>query len=579
MDSSGTSSNDSSSGDNDDDTHGFRGECIQSIQQQTHSASPSASSAGSLLPPSGYLSSRTSRPPLFESLSQQLPIPSSGSIELVPRPDSPLLSVHVPPGGGGLHDSPFACYRRRSIHHPYSHDRSPFMPSSISTFSNNRLHATRPTSVPTIGGATTHRTSLSLCMNLDDSEATPSDASSGTQSYPRGAGLGESVSGGSDIDSPMSIGSAEDTHTVRRLQPRRQTSCALFHQTPPNPTGGIAVRRMSLDFDSDHRHLISPSTPVRKGIHRVLDDLKKEARPFESEIEHERATNIEVGKIFSDPLSPIHSVGTTSLNIPGSPVLLEVESPAFAPRTPIPAAQLKDPLVYYSHTSKLNPESNFLSRREASASPSSPMLISTRNKRKLSTTDFVVDRIDVTRSGKRSYRRLPSSPRTLPSPRPLSSPSSSSMGPLGPSQALMSRPRSGSGSSVSSMSSMVSDRPQGTSAAAFMMMNLDRSGSAISTTSSGYGGVGGSGSHHGGSGSSQHPPHSGAGSGGDSGSVVSSPDAYHRHMGNALPNSLHPGVIPVNSHGSTYPGSQLLNLSGPGTDFSRMSLADENGDK
>ncbi|KAH6560387.1 hypothetical protein BASA60_000308 [Batrachochytrium salamandrivorans] len=138
MDSSGTSSNDSSSGDNDDDTHGFRGECIQSIQQQTHSASPSASSAGSLLPPSGYLSSRTSRPPLFESLSQQLPIPSSGSIELVPRPDSPLLSVHVPPGGGGLHDSPFACYRRRSIHHPYSHDRSPFMPSSISTFSNNR---------------------------------------------------------------------------------------------------------------------------------------------------------------------------------------------------------------------------------------------------------------------------------------------------------------------------------------------------------------------------------------------------------------------------------------------------------
>ncbi|KAH6560388.1 hypothetical protein BASA60_000309 [Batrachochytrium salamandrivorans] len=390
-------------------------------------------------------------------------------------------------------------------------------------------------------------------MNLDDSEATPSDASSGTQSYPRGAGLGESVSGGSDIDSPMSIGSAEDTHTVRRLQPRRQTSCALFHQTPPNPTGGIAVRRMSLDFDSDHRHLISPSTPVRKGIHRVLDDLKKEARPFESEIEHERATNIEVGKIFSDPLSPIHSVGTTSLNIPGSPVLLEVESPAFAPRTPIPAAQLKDPLVYYSHTSKLNPE--------------------------ISTTDFVVDRIDVTRSGKRSYRRLPSSPRTLPSPRPLSSPSSSSMGPLGPSQALMSRPRSGSGSSVSSMSSMVSDRPQGTSAAAFMMMNLDRSGSAISTTSSGYGGVGGSGSHHGGSGSSQHPPHSGAGSGGDSGSVVSSPDAYHRHMGNALPNSLHPGVIPVNSHGSTYPGSQLLNLSGPGTDFSRMSLADENGDK
>ncbi|KAJ8322826.1 hypothetical protein QVD99_007483 [Batrachochytrium dendrobatidis] len=501
--------------------------------------------------------------------------------------------------------SPFAS--SKSIHLGNC-DRPPLPPSNLS-IASTRFHSYKADGNTTSAYSTPGKQSglrLNMSMNITDASAT--DAGCEAPVYSKMVGFGcESMSGGSDLGSPMSIGSMDESpfSINRKSQIRRQTSYALFSRTSA-PTTPTANRRMSLDFGDGLANNGILSTPAPKSIHRILDSLKKESRPFESEIEHERVTNTEVAKIFADPQSPMQMGSVTPPDIPGSSIYIEGETVSITPRTPIPVSQLKDPLIYYSQTSKLNPESSFLSRREQSTSPSSPLLLCTRSKRKLSTTEFVLDRIEGTRSVKRAYHRLPSSPRTLVSPstislcssgshvipnapapvRPACLPSNAHLNGLFTSMihgqvGHMGRSRSGSGSSISSMSSMISDRTH-TMVPATSYMAMDRTSSLL----------GGSlGAHtipnfsHQISSLEPGTMHDNKGISDLEQLSESEPiqplffsqtnPMLHTsiHVSNQSGNSMHTSPKHV---GYSRPGVPMLNLSGAGTDFSRMSLSDEN---
>nr|KAJ3418165.1 hypothetical protein HK105_000254 [Polyrhizophydium stewartii] len=183
------------------------------------------------------------------------------------------------------------------------------------------------------------------------------------------ASAGTPALSASDIGSPMSVGSADDMPVFHRLHRRQSSSVisARIHHSMSINTAMLATsygasirpgaRRMSLDSQSGLHRTPIPGTPAPKSIHRILQELKQESRPFESEIEHERATNSVVGKAMAQPGSPM-AASITPPEMAASPTAPEFDLFIHTPRTPIPVSHIKDPLVYVSHSSRLNPENN-----------------------------------------------------------------------------------------------------------------------------------------------------------------------------------------------------------------------------
>ncbi|KAJ3071057.1 hypothetical protein HDU98_005879 [Podochytrium sp. JEL0797] len=136
---------------------------------------------------------------------------------------------------------------------------------------------------------------------------------------------------------------------------------------------------------------------------RIATLLRKETTHVDEELAHEHATMNFLSRIhpslldLKEPVSPTAQPKTPHLALTVDEALLDPDSVPALPRTlPIPISHVKDPASYASHTSKLNPENNYLMYRQPyenaspimSPSTQTAMLLSpgvgNKNKRKLS---------------------------------------------------------------------------------------------------------------------------------------------------------------------------------------------------
>ncbi|KAJ3293902.1 hypothetical protein HK104_004131 [Borealophlyctis nickersoniae] len=154
-----------------------------------------------------------------------------------------------------------------------------------------------------------------------------------------------------------------------------QTDSAL--STPPSAekrdrdvnmiVGSMNGRGMMIDSPTRKPHLLK--TKSLPALGRIATLLSEEIRPFEKEIAHERSLNSGILTVSNEdlaaaasgsPLVPdspqsVHS-NASFLMDDGSSEYIAVPVPVRA--VAIPKTQIKDPAVYVSHSSKLNPENN-----------------------------------------------------------------------------------------------------------------------------------------------------------------------------------------------------------------------------
>ncbi|KAJ3043054.1 hypothetical protein HDV00_005962 [Rhizophlyctis rosea] len=391
--------------------------------------------------------------------------------------------------------------------------------------------------------------------------------------------------------------------------------------TPTHSDGDVQMKVGSLD----ERGSSFPNLAIKKlqkskslgSLGRIATLLEDETRPFMNEIAHERALNKGVlplvdgtggGGVGPSPLvdvpdSPVSAASTgevrDELSLDSTPLPLRTVT--------IPNSHIKDPAVYMSNSSKLNPENNYAARyQDMITSPSlspintpsgilgslSPLILG-KGKRKYS--DFTVSTEERFEPYKRPHR-IPSSPSSTPmnASNFFASPMARMPTPEPQGQMFMSlrggTPPLGAGPGAGGYFAAVG--PSGTGPYGYGLpypMNRQRSPSVSSTSSltsmlgierasSGMGN--GSGSGNGSQGNGGGAGGSGNGGAVPMGWVPSSPRLISSggNGGGVAPMMLGGGAGSYSSSGMFPPASprgmpQMLNLSGAQDVFQKMKIS------